>query len=55
MVNSERVCCCPYCETEMDDHPPYCRACGITITYCSACQAPLPRNATTCPECGAPV
>lgn len=56
MPDTENACFCPYCETEMnDDHPLYCRACGVTINYCSSCQAPLPRDATTCPECGTPV
>jgi hypothetical protein len=50
-------CLCPYCEEELVIAScPFCQACGSVISYCVACEIVVPDvNATTCPECGAPL
>jgi hypothetical protein len=56
-AKKEHSCLCPYCEEELVIAScPFCQACGSVISYCVTCQIMVPdTNATTCPECGAPL
>jgi hypothetical protein len=53
----EHRCLCPYCEEELVIAGcPFCHACGAVINYCVSCGVIVSDfNATTCPECGAPL
>ena len=47
---------CPFCDIEIVEmNLPLCQACQVTISYCSDCGEPLPKNKKTCPSCGAKV
>lgn len=47
---------CPFCDVEiMELNLPICQACHAVIAYCAECKQPLPKNARTCPGCGAKV
>lgn len=46
------TCFCPYCEGVVEMSAPWCQACGVEIRICVACEEPLPRDATVCPNCG---
>jgi len=50
MKKEDIPCRCPYCDTPIFDGE--CRPCGVKITYCSHCGAPIPKGADSCPECG---
>jgi hypothetical protein len=56
-AEKEHRCLCPYCEEELViGSCPFCQACGAAINYCLSCRIMVPDvNATTCPECGAPL
>jgi hypothetical protein len=44
---------CPYCDREAQEElAPICSACSVTIDYCGACNAALPKGAKKCPACG---
>jgi hypothetical protein len=46
------TCICPFCEGALEMAAPWCEVCGIEIRICVACEEPLPRDATVCPNCG---
>ncbi len=52
--NAPRVCCCPYCETEVEEKEmsPLCKPCGVTLQRCPSCLVVLEPDARVCPKCG---
>ncbi len=46
-------CVCPFCENALEMPAPWCTVCGVQIRFCRACEEPLPKDATVCPNCGA--
>lgn len=52
---SKGECFCPYCESSTPMSFPFCKKCGVKLSFCSQCGKPLPKKAKKCPNCGAPV
>jgi len=48
-------CNCPYCDGPIHEQADLCQPCGVRISYCSKCGKPLPKNASSCPECNAAI
>ena len=47
------ACACPFCDGAVDMAAPWCATCEVVVSFCTACEEPLPADATECPECGA--
>ena len=47
------ACTCPFCDGVIDVRAPWCATCEVKVSFCEACQEPLPVAATECPKCGA--
>jgi len=52
-TEKEARCGCPYCEGAVQIAAPWCVSCGVEVRFCVACEEPLPKEATVCPNCGA--
>lgn len=46
-------CVCPFCEGAIEMSAPWCQVCGVQVRFCVVCEAPLPKDASICPKCGA--
>ena len=46
------VCLCPFCENTTAKAFPFCKACGVKLSFCSHCGDPLPKDALFCSACG---
>lgn len=55
MTDKTAICKCPYCDAEVmvvEELPPFCQPCGITIITCESCGSKARKDAEECPECG---
>jgi C4-type Zn-finger protein len=49
------VCKCPYCDADImvvEELPPFCQPCSVTIVTCESCGGKAKEGAEDCPECG---
>jgi Double zinc ribbon len=45
---------CPYCDEDVKNaRLPFCKPCEVSLPYCAKCREVVPKDATTCPYCGA--
>ncbi len=45
---------CPYCDEDVKNAKlPFCKPCGVSLPSCASCHEVVPKDATTCPYCGA--
>lgn len=47
----KQKCRCPYCDVEIIELSPICKACKVKIVYCPECKTPIPQNKKLCPKC----
>jgi nitrogen fixation NifU-like protein len=51
----DEICRCPFCNEFFEKELGICTGCGTDVAFCAECEAPLPKEAEECPECGAAV